>query len=473
MRLGLFRRIVVLALALVAFGSLATSASALYRGTGGWYWPTGTENFGGMSGWWDDRGGSWHLAQDMAAPCGSSVYAIGDGVVLESKYVARYGPGGSDGGAVVILHKTASGKEFKAVYGHLSNLRFSQGDTVQAGAVIGTVNNSSPNHLHFGIHPGETYPHDNNPFRGHTYNSNDDYGFVDPVKYLRENPRVIVYVAPPLPTVASVSTTTTPFGVGVVGGVAHWMDRSGEATQSWSYNIATRQLASRALEDTHSAFEVKRYSVSIARPGFTVRDRRPVLSLMASHSTPQPGGTVRLSGKLTNAKGQAFSGAKVTLQRLTSSGWMTVASRVSGSDGAYRFSYRPSRRTHLRVRFSPPNTYVTTVSATSTVAPHVTVTQPTLSPKAVRGLPGLQATGYLSPAHPTSTPVRFIFDRYVDGRWVRVGAKRAFLSQVDGRTLCSAWFGGSDSGTYRVRIFVPDDDAHAATYSPASTLRID
>ena len=154
-----------------------------------------------MDGWFAARPGAWHLAQDMPAPYGAPVYAIADGVVLESKYVDGYGPGGSKGGAMVIQHRTATGKPFWAVYGHLMGLRYSKGQRVSAGAVIARINGSSPSHLHFGIHPGTAYPSDNNPFRGHTYVRSNLYGYTNPVAFMRTEWRVIPYVAPTVPVV--------------------------------------------------------------------------------------------------------------------------------------------------------------------------------------------------------------------------------------------------------------------------------
>ncbi len=88
---------------------LATFVLASIIAGGSWYWPTGTEDFQGRSGWWDyrARNRSWHMAQDMPTAVGAPVYAVGDGLVLESKAAAGYG------WALVILHEAADGKEFK------------------------------------------------------------------------------------------------------------------------------------------------------------------------------------------------------------------------------------------------------------------------------------------------------------------------------------------------------------------------
>ena len=180
-----------------------TAAHAVSPGSGGWYWPVGTENFKGWDGWWEYRPQNpprWHMAQDMPAPVGHAVYAVGNGTVLESGGDHGYG------GVIVVLHRTADGHYFKAVYGHIIPAAAAhKGAAVKAGQVLGHVNGCA--HVHFGIHPGKAYPPDNNPYRGHTYTSKNTYGWVDPVKYLRANPRVIPYSAPAVPTIAVIDTT--------------------------------------------------------------------------------------------------------------------------------------------------------------------------------------------------------------------------------------------------------------------------
>jgi len=54
-------------------------------GSGGWYWPIGTESFQGWSGWLDRRGSYLHVAQDMPCSTGRAVYAIGAGTVFISR----------------------------------------------------------------------------------------------------------------------------------------------------------------------------------------------------------------------------------------------------------------------------------------------------------------------------------------------------------------------------------------------------
>lgn len=454
----------LLALSLIAIPAPAP-AVASGPGTGGWYWPTGSEAFGSMSGWWDYRGSNWHLAQDMPASCGKPVYALGAGVVLESKYVARYGPGGSDGGAVVILHKTASGAEFKALYGHLSNLKFHKGDKVAAGAVIGTVNGSSPNHVHFGIHPGRAYPSDNNPFRGHTYTSRNTYGWVSPVKYLREHPRVIPYVAPALPVLASIATTSAPLVAGASAGSVYWVEDSSGGRMAWRYSISAKTL-SPVAEDTLPAFDTRRYVVAAASASvLVVRDRLPVVRLATAHATPRRKRPAALVGSVKSAAGGAFQGAPVVLQRLSAASWVTVARSYTDRAGVYRFSYVPSTSSRLRVAFTPPATYVSAASPILTVTPHVSFSRPSLSVATPRTGAKVRLTSYLLPRHAATSKVEFRLQRRVGGEWVEVASKAAALTRAGTRTACAATVKVSGRGSWRVSAHTPSDAKHADTWS--------
>ena len=199
--------------------SAAVSAAAS-RGLNGWFWPTGTSNVGTMSGWMDYRSWnrSWHLAKDIGAPYRSPVYALTDGVVFAAySNLDGYGPGGGPGGAMVVLFRREDGAYFKALYGHLYGLKYSKGQAVRAGAVLGYVNDSSPNHLHFGIHPGAALPTDpeHNPFRGHTYDKSKTYGWTDPIAFLVAHTPWV----PPVPAALGAPAVRTPVRSGAFASV--------------------------------------------------------------------------------------------------------------------------------------------------------------------------------------------------------------------------------------------------------------
>jgi murein DD-endopeptidase MepM/ murein hydrolase activator NlpD len=207
--------VVVLLVSLGPSGSSAVT-TAVSKGRNGWFWPTGTTSVGSMGGWMDYR--SWHLAKDIGAPYRSPVYALTDGVVFSAySDLDGYGPGGGHGGAMVVLFRREDGAFFKALYGHLYGLKYSKGQAVKAGAVLGYINNSSPNHLHFGIHPGAALPTDpeHNPFRGHTYVKNKTYGWTDPIAFLEAHTPWV----PPVPAALGAPVVRTPARAGALTSV--------------------------------------------------------------------------------------------------------------------------------------------------------------------------------------------------------------------------------------------------------------
>jgi murein DD-endopeptidase MepM/ murein hydrolase activator NlpD len=85
-----------------------------------------------------------HQAVDLAARAGTPVAASGDGIVLgrgEDSVFGRF---------VLLEHQQG----FQSYYGHLQDWRVQAGDTVLAGATLGTVGSSgrsSAPHLHFEV----------------------------------------------------------------------------------------------------------------------------------------------------------------------------------------------------------------------------------------------------------------------------------------------------------------------------------
>jgi murein DD-endopeptidase MepM/ murein hydrolase activator NlpD len=211
------RLVKVVILSLAALGAFAAAAVAA-PGTNGWHWPAGTEATGGYLGWlgYNSAYGGYHLGQDFKMNWGDPIYAIAAGEVLEARSdVGGYGPGGTAGGAVLILHKTSAGQDFKALYGHVERIQIAKGSTVSAGKVIGYANNFSPPHVHFGIHPGRSYPPDGNPWRGYTPVTSNTYGWVNPVSFLKTN--LAPASPPPLTADPTLSPSSTYPGVEVTG----------------------------------------------------------------------------------------------------------------------------------------------------------------------------------------------------------------------------------------------------------------
>jgi len=108
--------------------------------------------FGGGSYWTNPLpNGTWvrgfyagHSGIDIAAPIGTPIYAANAGPILYAGWNSW-----GYGSTVVIGHGP-----FSTLYGHMSSIAVSCGQTVAAGQVIGTVGssgNSSGPHLHFEI----------------------------------------------------------------------------------------------------------------------------------------------------------------------------------------------------------------------------------------------------------------------------------------------------------------------------------
>lgn len=91
-----------------------------------------------------------HKGQDIAAPTGTKVKSVDDGVVVRSSPVEQ---SGGYGNFIVIKHK-----DFYSAYGHLSKREVNKGDTVKRGQLIGLVGStglSTGPHLHFEIRKTE------------------------------------------------------------------------------------------------------------------------------------------------------------------------------------------------------------------------------------------------------------------------------------------------------------------------------
>ncbi len=109
-------------------------------------WPT----VGDITDTYGTRGGK-HFGIDLAAPEGTPVVAIADGVVSRSYYSNSYGH------VIFIEHEHG----FEAVYAHLKNREVQEGQAIEEGELIGTVGStgrSSGNHLHFEVHQGNWNP---------------------------------------------------------------------------------------------------------------------------------------------------------------------------------------------------------------------------------------------------------------------------------------------------------------------------
>ncbi len=96
-----------------------------------------------------------HEGTDMAAPVGTPIHAVADGVV---KHAGNGIQGRSS--MLIILEHEINGKKIQTWYVHMysDGVYVKEGDKVKAGQVIGGVGsfgNSTGPHLHFEVHVGE------------------------------------------------------------------------------------------------------------------------------------------------------------------------------------------------------------------------------------------------------------------------------------------------------------------------------
>lgn len=98
-------------------------------------------------------GGEFHNGVDFAAPKGSPIYAVANGVVAEASYSEN-----SLGYHVRINHENG----YYTIYAHCNELKVKKGDVVKRGDIIGTVGStgkSTGNHLHYEVHIGLDPPY--------------------------------------------------------------------------------------------------------------------------------------------------------------------------------------------------------------------------------------------------------------------------------------------------------------------------
>src|SRR5699024_11985595 len=104
-------------------------------------------------------GSTNHKGQDIAASKGTPVVAGASGVVSTVNTGCVEGDlscGGYLGNYIVVTH-SINGKAYATLYGHLSSVNVSQGQSVSRGEQIGAVGSTGSStgaHLHFEVHPG-------------------------------------------------------------------------------------------------------------------------------------------------------------------------------------------------------------------------------------------------------------------------------------------------------------------------------
>ena len=112
-----------------------------------------TTNYGASGPMWQGTASNKHTGQDYAAPTGTKVQVVADGVVIDEGL-------GSDYGVYVQVDHMDG---YQSIYGHLRSKKVKMGDSVKKGQVIGEVGatgNVTGPHLHFEVRKGKNNPVD-------------------------------------------------------------------------------------------------------------------------------------------------------------------------------------------------------------------------------------------------------------------------------------------------------------------------
>lgn len=137
---------------IISVGKTANLGGNIAIDSGSWAWPTN-------SGWvitspFGYRGGDFHEGLDISGTGpGSPIYAVQEGVVIETGWYTSVGPTGVAGLAVIVQH--ANG--YYSIYAHLNSIEVKPGDYISRKQRIGTMGRTgvaSGTHLHLSIAVG-------------------------------------------------------------------------------------------------------------------------------------------------------------------------------------------------------------------------------------------------------------------------------------------------------------------------------
>ncbi len=131
----------------------ATQTVSAHVGTAGFIWPIPGQHYISSHFGYRPQFGRYHYGTDIAAPQGTKIVAMANGVVTYAS------SGWNDGYGTVVMIDHNNG--YQTRYAHLSGLNCRIGQSVSAGQVIGysgNTGNSTGPHLHFEIRVNGT-PH--------------------------------------------------------------------------------------------------------------------------------------------------------------------------------------------------------------------------------------------------------------------------------------------------------------------------
>lgn len=115
--------------------------------TGSIQWPLASVK---LSSAYGPRWGTLHAGTDFDPGYGASILAAADGIVI-----AAFPSAGNSLGICAIISHNVNGVKFDTLYGHMSQMNVSVGQSVSAGELVGLVGstgNSTGPHLHFEVH---------------------------------------------------------------------------------------------------------------------------------------------------------------------------------------------------------------------------------------------------------------------------------------------------------------------------------
>ena len=257
-----------------AGGCRLPALAAPKPGSGGWYWPVGTEDFQGWSGWLDKRGSYLHVAQDMPCAVGHPVYAIADGVVFISRADAGgYGVGGAPGGCIIIQHATASGIKFHALDGPRARPE-GQGGAARRRWREVIAKRQRVHVTGFSIHPGFTY-RDGNPY------ARSRPGLLGGPRRLRRPGQV-----PEDEPALALRTSRRPArggghrrrrcrsSLGAADGSAYWTEEGAAGSVTWWRTSSSGRRETLGAGESAPPFDAHRYAMALlAAAGLRVHGR--------------------------------------------------------------------------------------------------------------------------------------------------------------------------------------------------------
>jgi murein DD-endopeptidase MepM/ murein hydrolase activator NlpD len=140
-------------LLVLALSGALLGAQGLVYPIQGWSWQS--SGFGDRQNPMGGGSSGWHAGLDLACKVGTPIVAVGDGEVVSCYLPPKRGRGGDRTfGGMIVLRTTYRGIPVYVRYGHLSAVWVREGQTYQAGDVIGLSGStgvSTGPHLHFEV----------------------------------------------------------------------------------------------------------------------------------------------------------------------------------------------------------------------------------------------------------------------------------------------------------------------------------